>query len=41
MVRNTSIVHPNEPKDGRPYHLSEDIADDAITWLQQHKAFAR
>ncbi|MCR9294349.1 MAG: sulfatase-like hydrolase/transferase, partial [bacterium] len=28
------------PKDGRPYHLSEDIADDAITWLQQHKAFA-
>jgi arylsulfatase A-like enzyme len=40
MVRNTSIVHPNEPQDGRPYHLSEDIADDAITWLQQHKAFA-
>ena len=40
MVRNTSIVHPNEPKDGRPYHLSEDIADDAILWLQQHKAYA-
>jgi arylsulfatase A-like enzyme len=41
MVRNTTIVHPNEPKNGRPYHLSEDIADDAITWLQQHKAFAQ
>jgi len=40
MVRNTAIVHPNTPKDGRPYHLSEDIADDAINWLQQHKAFA-
>jgi len=40
MVRNTAIVHPNTPKEGRPYHLSEDIADDAINWLQQHKAFA-
>jgi len=40
MVRNTSIVHPNEPKNRRPYHLSEDIADDAISWLQQHKACA-
>jgi arylsulfatase len=38
MVRNTTIVHPNEPKPGHPYHLSEDIADDAITWLHQHKA---
>ena len=35
MVRNTTIVHPNEPKDGHSYHLSEDIADDAIHWLQQ------
>jgi len=40
MVRNTAIVHPNEPKLGKSYHLSEDIADDAITWLQQHKAYA-
>lgn len=40
MVRNTSIVHPNKPKDGKPYHLSEDIADDAIVWLRDHKAFA-
>jgi arylsulfatase len=40
MVRNTTIVHPNEPKEGKPYHLTEDIADDAIGWLQQHKAFS-
>jgi len=40
MVRNTTIVHPNKPKPGHPYHLSEDIANDAITWLQQHKAFS-
>ncbi len=39
LVRNTTIVHPNKPKDGKPYHLTEDLADDAITWLQQHKAF--
>jgi len=39
LVRNTTVVHPNQPKDGKPYHLSEDIADDAIGWLQQHKAF--
>ena len=38
MVRNTAIVHPNDPKPGQSYHLSEDIADDAITWLRQHKA---
>ncbi|MBP7864556.1 MAG: sulfatase-like hydrolase/transferase [Acidobacteria bacterium] len=39
MVRNTTVVHPNKPKDGKRYHLSEDICDDAIQWLQQHKAF--
>ena len=39
MVRNTTVVHPNKPKAGKPYHVSEDIADDAILWLQQHKAF--
>jgi arylsulfatase A-like enzyme len=39
MVRNTTVVHPNHPKDGKHYHMTEDIADDAITWLQQHKAF--
>ncbi len=39
MVRNTTVVHPNHPKDGKHYHLTEDIADDAISWLRQHRAF--
>ena len=39
LVRNTTSVHPNKPKDGKPYHLTEDIADDAIAWLREHKAF--
>jgi arylsulfatase len=29
----------NPPRPGRPYHLSEDLADDAIRWLQNHKDF--
>jgi arylsulfatase len=38
LVRNTTIVHPPKtPQQG--YHLSEDLADDAIHWLQNHKAF--
>ncbi len=38
LVRNTTIVHPPKtPAQG--YHLTTDIADDAITWLQEHKAF--
>jgi arylsulfatase A-like enzyme len=40
LVRNTTIVHPSNPRDGQPYHLSEDLADDAIGWLRQHKAVA-
>jgi len=38
LVRNTTVVEPNKPKDGKEYHLTEDIADDAISWLGQHKA---
>jgi arylsulfatase len=38
LVRNTTIVHPPKtPEQG--YHLTEDIADDAIGWLRKHKAF--
>jgi arylsulfatase len=38
LVRNTTIVDPPKtPEEG--YHLSEDLADDAIGWLQKHKAF--
>ncbi|MGV0781606.1 arylsulfatase [Mycolicibacterium sp. XJ775] len=38
LVRNTTIVPPpRTPEEG--YHLSEDLADDAISWLRRHKAF--
>ena len=38
LVRNTTIVSPpKSPEEG--YHLSEDLADDAINWLNKHKAF--
>ncbi len=37
LTRNTTAVI-KEPKKG--YHLTEDIADDAITWLREQKAYA-
>ena len=38
LVRNTTMVlPPKTPEEG--YHLSEDLADDAIGWLHKHKAF--
>jgi arylsulfatase len=38
LVRNTTVVlPPKTPEEG--YHLSEDLADDAISWLHRHKAF--
>jgi arylsulfatase A-like enzyme len=37
LVRNTATVLPSRtPQEG--YHLSEDLADDAIDWLQKHRA---
>ena len=37
LVRNTtSVLPPRTPEEG--YHLSEDLADDAIGWLHRHKA---
>jgi arylsulfatase len=37
LVRNTtSVLPPRTPEQG--YHLSEDLADDAISWLRKHKA---
>ena len=39
LVRNTtSVLPPKSPEEG--YHLSEDIADDAIGWLRNHKALS-
>jgi arylsulfatase len=38
LVRNTTVVlPPKSPEEG--YHLSEDLADDAISWLNKHRAF--
>ncbi|MGN6694981.1 MAG: arylsulfatase, partial [Aquihabitans sp.] len=38
LVRNTtSVLPPKSAEEG--YHLSEDLADDAIAWLRRHKAF--
>jgi len=39
LVRNTTIVPPPKtPEQG--YHLSTDIADDAIAWLREQQSFA-
>ncbi len=41
MVRNTSYVERPKTSGGNDhYHLSEDIADDAITWLRDQKAYS-
>ncbi len=41
LVRNTAYVEHPETSGGHDYyHLSEDLADDAIRWLQEHKALA-
>ena len=38
LVRNTtSVLPPKTPEQG--YHLSADLADDAIGWLHRHKSF--
>ena len=36
-MRNTTYVHPPKTLE-EGYHLSEDLADDAIGWLHKHKA---
>jgi arylsulfatase len=39
MVRNTSIVDPHQNhREG--YHLTEDIAEDAVKWLREQQAFS-
>jgi arylsulfatase len=38
LVRNTTVVDPRSLH-RKGYHLSEDLADDAIDWLRRHKAF--
>lgn len=36
LVENTSAIEP--PHDEK-YHLTEDLADQGITWLKKHRAF--
>lgn len=38
LVRNTTVVAPTKTAE-EGYHLSEDLADDAIGWLRRHRAF--
>src|SRR5271167_5042529 len=33
-------LNPIEPPQDERYHLSEDLADNAISWLRRHEAFA-
>ncbi|MBF4464232.1 arylsulfatase [Flavobacterium sp. LC2016-12] len=41
LVRNTTYVETPKTSGGHNYyHLSEDLADDAIHWLQEQKAYA-
>lgn len=38
LVRNTTYVAPpRTPEQG--YHLTEDLADDAISWMRKHKVY--
>jgi arylsulfatase len=39
MVRNTAAVSPHEIH-RKGYHLTEDIAEDAIKWLREQNAYA-
>ncbi|WP_228527721.1 arylsulfatase [Pararhodonellum marinum] len=37
LVKNTTLVHPPKtPEEG--YHLTEDLADNAIEWIRKHQA---
>ena len=38
LVLNTTQIEP--PHDDPTYHLSSDLADQAIGWLRQHRSFA-
>jgi arylsulfatase len=38
--RLVETFNPIEPPHDETYHLSEDIAEKAVTWLRRHRAFA-
>ena len=39
MFRNTTLVNPHEIE-RKGYHLTEDIAEDAIKWLREQQAYS-
>src|SRR5688572_6977730 len=39
MVRNTTVVNPHELH-RKGYHLTEDIAEDAVKWLREQQAYS-
>jgi len=39
LVRNTTLVHPPKTAE-QGYHLTDDIAEDAIRWLREQQAFS-
>ncbi|WP_373652159.1 arylsulfatase [Schlesneria sp. DSM 10557] len=39
LMRNTTVVNPHELH-RKDYHLTDDIAEDAIGWLQEQQALA-
>ena len=38
--RLTENLNPVEPPHDEKYHLSEDLADRAVSWLRKHRAYA-
>jgi arylsulfatase len=38
--RLTENLNPVEPPHDEKYHLSEDLADRAVTWLRRHRAYS-
>ncbi|MBP0021489.1 MAG: arylsulfatase [Cyanobacteria bacterium SBLK] len=41
LFENTNAIEPpHEFPDGSPYHLSEDMANQAVTWLRQRQAYS-
>ncbi|MEL7034803.1 MAG: arylsulfatase [Cyanobacteria bacterium J06592_8] len=40
LFENTNAIEPpHDFPDGSPYHLSEDMANQAVTWLRQRQAY--
>ncbi|NER20953.1 MAG: arylsulfatase [Symploca sp. SIO1C2] len=41
LFENTNAIEPpHELPDGSPYHLSEDLANQAVTWLRNRRSYS-